>query len=174
MSEDEFVSPPEALARVAESYVGVIELGGDNRGPEVEEFQKSVNGKAEGQSWCMDFVQYCVEKAGAKFNWRPTLFKSEGVLEVWQKSRGCAQAQIPKRGLIAIWIMNGTQSGHCGIVISVSKDGTLFETVEGNTGPGKDVIREGDGVYEKTRHLAARSNMERRGMRLLGFLDAFR
>lgn len=158
---------------IAESYVGVMEIGGNNQGPEVEEFQKSVNGIADGQPWCMDFVQFCVKQVENNFNWAARIKRSESVISVWMGAEVYKRKALPSRGAIAIWQKIGTAHGHCGIVVKVMNDGKTFETVEGNTSPGKTVEREGDGVYEKTRLLSSKSNVQLGTMRLLGFLDAF-
>ena len=43
------------LIHEAKRWVGVTEVGGNNRGQVVEIFQKAVGGVANGQPWCMDF-----------------------------------------------------------------------------------------------------------------------
>jgi hypothetical protein len=168
-------SPHLALVDVAQSYVGVLEIGGDNLGPEVEAFQRSVGGKP-GDPWCMDFVQFCVQEVERKWGWLATIARSGSVLQTWQGTALYARKikNPPVPGMVAIWMVNGSHHGHSGIVVGVDAISGTFETVEGNTGPGKNIDREGDGVYEKTRQLAALRVRAIGGMRLVGFIDPFR
>ena len=49
---------PEPCSRLAaEACVGIREQGGNNKGPLVELMQKTVDGKAQAEAWCMAFVQ---------------------------------------------------------------------------------------------------------------------
>lgn len=158
------------LVAEAKRWVGVIEQSGDNKGQCVEMFQKACDGKAVSESWCMAFVQFCLKNVddvsvkvfGAKG--AHNLFVSEHCLTVWDKSPKSCQTNTPLVGSIAIWQMGSTMSGHTGIVVNAFGDGT-FETIEGNTGPGAGVVREGDGVYLKKRSVKPAGNMK-----LLGFL----
>lgn len=166
------------LATEAAKWVGVRERGGPNKGPDVERFQKAVDGKASGEAWCMSFVQFCVDQvdrllAGLKHE--PTwLFKSEHVLTVWNKTPQAAR--IPwnqvQPGCLIVWAHykagKATGSGHTGIVVKLlsnSINGPRVETVEGNTGAGSAVVREGDGVYRRVRSLAGSDTMK-----VVGFL----
>ena len=164
----------EALVQIAQSYLGVMEVGGDNRGPQVEEFQKAMGGKA-GDPWCMDFVQFCLQQVKEKYNWVPKLYPSPSAVTVWTKCPAeyrYPPSKIPSPGWVAIWQKYGSWQGHCGIVTRAQ--GRTFETIEGNTSPGKLIDREGDGVFEKSHNLVA---IQRRGIGfivLLGFLDPFR
>ena len=59
-----------------------------------------------------------------------------------------------------------TTSGHVGIVIRLLPDsinGSRVETIEGNTGNGAGVVREGDGVYRRVRSLAGSDTMKVKG-----------
>lgn len=171
---DKPTTPQEALAQIAMTYLGTEEVG-QNDGPQVEEFQKAVPGaRPEHQPWCMDFVQYCVLKVESQYGWKATVFRSQSVLDVWKHAPLWVRASTPARGWVAIWQRVGSWEGHCGIVLSLGADGRSFETIEGNTSAGKAVEREGNGVYEKLRLLAARQTMTIGAMKLLGFVDAFR
>lgn len=150
----------ERLLAEATKWVGTVEIGGDNKGPQVEAFQKVVDNKAQGEAWCMAFVQWCLEQSGGS-----DIFKSEHCLTVWSKSPEILRRAQPIPGCVAIWRTRGTLNGHAGIVKSVQ--GMLMNTIEGNTGPGADVERNGDGVYLKSRS-AYRSEKAR--MELVGFL----
>jgi len=147
----------------ASKHIGTVEVGGDNKGATVEAFQKAVDGVAAAESWCMAFVQYCLKAVGGSI-----LFKSEHCLTVWEKSPIACRTMNPKPGAIVIWRMKGTNSGHTGIVKSVV--GTLMLTVEGNTGPGPGIERNGDGVYEKSRNVRPLGGT----MELVGYLWPWR
>ena len=41
------------LIEEAEKTLGITEHGGENCGAEVEEFQRTVDGRAQGEAWCM-------------------------------------------------------------------------------------------------------------------------
>lgn len=146
--------PFEELALEVQKYIGVTEKGGDNHGPEVEKFQKAVDGKAEGEAWCLAFVQFCVKNVDAKLSTLNTLFATEHCMTLWSKTPQDARGSKPGVGHVMLWkhLKDGqpTGSGHAGVVIAVNADGTVT-TVEGNTGPGGGIVREGDGVYKKTR-----------------------
>ena len=126
-------------------WAGTTEEGGDNRGPSVEQFQRAVDGKADGTAWCMAFVQYCLMKIGGSH-----LYKSEHCLTVWNKSPLEARTDKPRPGDIVIWRVKGTIMGHTGIVVGFGEPGQML-TVEGNTGVGGELEREGDGVFVKRR-----------------------
>lgn len=168
---DERAMKSFALINVASKFVGVTE-NGDNCGKEVEMFQKAVDGKAQKESWCACMVQYCLLKTCTDYKWSPSLYKSEHCLTIWNKTDQSCRLSLPECGAVVIWghYANGkpTGTGHCGICLSGANDDGIFETVEGNTGPGKAINREGDGVYKKQRHLVGSDTM-----RVMGFLWPF-
>jgi hypothetical protein len=167
----------KALIDRARTFIGVTEQGGDNRGKDVEMFQRAVDGKASREAWCMCFVQHCVketkaqlEKTGLYKKVFITLYPSEHCMTVWNKTNPKYRRTEPKKGYVVIWqyYKNGkaTAQGHTGIVDSVSNDGkSSMLTIEGNTGPGGAIVREGDGVYAKTRSISGSSSMK-----IVGFL----
>ena len=139
----------DKLVAIALSYVGVHEEG-NNSGVAVEEFQKAVDGKANQESWCMCFVQFCVKKTSALVRFPDCIFDSESCLQTWAKTDIKARFNDPEPGDIVIWQKGSTALGHTGIVVEVHEDGT-FDTVEGNTSSGSGDQREGDGVYRRKR-----------------------
>lgn len=161
----------DLLAKVAESYVGVLELG-HNDGPEVAMFQRAVDNLAQGEPWCMAFCQHCLRIFSQTHKVAHRLVPSEHVLTVWSRSPIVLRRTKPERGLIAVWRKNGTSFGHCGVVKACLPNG-FFETVEGNTAPGKAHEREGDGVYEKLHSLKEKNITTTGKLSLLGFLDPF-
>lgn len=136
-----------ALIAEALKWYGTTEVGGDNRGLQIEAFQKAVDRTASGEPWCMAFLQYCLKASGGS-----DLFQSEHCLTVWQKSPIQLRRVKPTQGCIVIWRLSGTSSGHAGIVVLASSE--IIVTIEGNTGPGPGIVRDGDGVYMKVRPLS--------------------
>ena len=173
MAFDLKVMKQRLLIAEAKRWYGFTERDGDNRGQIVEAFQKAVDGKAQGEPWCMSFVQYCarqVDQMMAEVLKRPTsthvLPATEHCLTCWFKSPVEAQFSEPEPGMIPIWRHGQSSSGHTGIVVSVEKDSGYMWTVEGNTGPSdKSVVREGDGVYLKRRSIEGTGRMK-----IVGFL----
>ncbi len=163
-----------ALAWYAKQWVGAKEIGGQNRGQIVEMFQRAVDGKAQGEPWCMAFVQFCLMAIDALCDdltltesVRHHVWKAEHCVTVWNLTPKACRHTKPQVGDLAIWQMydaegKPTTSGHTGIVEKVL-DEQNFGTVEGNTGVGNQ--REGDGVALKNRNTQGMGNL-----RLLGFL----
>lgn len=157
------------LVEVAQSFVGTKEATGNNDGPQVEAFQKAVDGKAQGEPWCMAFVQFCVQQVDREsaIEWdRDYLADTESCLIAWNKSPDEARSFAPGPGKIVIWAKDdGSGKGHTGIVTSVNDDGTL-NTVEGNTSSGTGDPRDGDGVYARRRDPVKMGSLV-----VLGYLD---
>jgi len=153
----------------AEKWVGIHEVGGNNRGPEVERFQKAVDGRAEAEAWCASFVQFCMKEVATRLSATQVAFPSEHCFTIWAMTGKMHCYASPKAGYLVIWKYEGTSNGHVGIVSRVIDESTI-ETIEGNTSPeGKTIVREGDGVYRKTR-----STMRVVGkMRLVGYVCPF-
>ena len=156
----------EELIVEARKYIGTKEEG-TNAGVQVIEFQKAVNGKASRESWCMCFVQYLIKKIEEKNSIVSPVFKSEHVQTVWAKTPIASRIDKPEPGCIICWKFGETTNGHAGIVEKVLPDGRL-STIEGNTSEGSEVVREGDGVYERNR-----SPVGSEAMKVLGFIKPF-
>lgn len=182
--------PPEAPARPAMDgdtrrrllvfeamrWRGAHEVGGDNRGWAVEQFQQAVDGKASDEAWCAAFVWYCIGMVDdvAAFlhdSHRSPLYPSELVMDVWRRSPEGMRRKLPRVGDVMVWQHydgdKPTGRGHIGIVTNYPGD-RIVHTIEGNTGPGPGVVREGDGVYEKLRNLTGSGSM-----RVEGFLGVW-
>jgi hypothetical protein len=159
----------QLLTNEARRWIGITEMGGDNRGQVVELFQRTV-GIPPGSPWCLAFVQYCIAQVD-----RTCLIVTEGVpktskmapgagcLAVWGSTDPAYRSNIPTVGSIVIWKHTGSGEGHAGIVQGVLPDGTGFYTIEGNTSPGGGVIRNGEGVYAKTHTIYPTGPMELEG-----------
>ena len=159
----------ELLAIQAENWIGVSEVG-NNSGPEVELFQKALDGKAAGEPWCCAFVAYCI-LAVQRHNGRPPVVPlSEHCLTMWQKAPAAQKTQVPIIGSLQVWQHGTSSNGHIGIVTRGCKDVRYVYTVEGNTSPDasgdKSVVREGQGVYEKLRPVSGSVG----DMHILGYI----
>jgi len=166
---------------IAESkkWLNVKEKG-PNKGPEVERFQKAVDGKASGEPWCCSFIWFCIletEKAHkARFaedigSW---IFKTEHCLTMWNLSPKESKLTAPVAGSIIVWQHlspegKQTAKGHVGIVSRVI-DKTFIETIEGNTSNDSVVQDEGDGVYLLKRNYKQQSGSKR----VVGFLKPWK
>ena len=145
------------LAYLAMSMVGITEeFGKDNCGEWIEKFQKSVDGKASGEAWCMAFCMFLLEEIDTLFGESKRmsiegheLFKSEHCMTVWKKSAKEHRLEEPEIGSLVIWRHGKTDLGHCGIVVNVIDD--MVETIEGNTSSSDGIERNGDGVFYKIR-----------------------
>jgi hypothetical protein len=149
------------LIRIARAEVGVREVGGPNRGPRVEVYQRATWLDGTGWPWCAAFVCWDMREwlrtpegiayLGPKKpeEWRlrdPSAFGALG----WARARKLSIGRSPSAGAIVVFDFNGPKSGggHIGLVSEVLTDGR-FRTIEGNT--GADGGRDGDGVWEKVR-----------------------
>lgn len=160
------VNPNLRLLFWAKQYLGVQEIGGENKGPEVEMFQKAVDGKAQGEPWCMAFCQFLVKKVEAEFHIKSDLFRSESVWQTWQKTSASLRKTTVEPGDLICWNRAGTELGHVGLYRRTSTLG-VTETIEGNTNQAGS--REGDGVYPWFGNW-----QQRKGFLTLGVLRPFR
>ena len=173
MTEPTAVCTPEFLnaevAKEALKWIGVTEKGGDNKGPEVERFQKAVDGKAVGEPWCMSFIQFIIKEIEERYGVKSRIFKTEHVLTCWNKTPKNMRVGKPCPGDVICWNFTGTTSGHGGFIETMMVNRCMVKTIEGNTsGPGSRIVREGDGVYLKTRHLTSGKKF-----RILGLIRPF-
>lgn len=154
-----------ALIEEEKKWIGVKEKGGNNKGPEVEKFQKAVDNKASSEAWCMAFQMFCIKEVEAALGIKSQIFRSEHCLTVWQKSPKSMRIEKPEPGCVIIWQHGTSTSGHTGIFTGFDKNGNLL-TIEGNTnGAGS---RDGDGVFSKTRNPVADGELK-----VVGFLRVF-
>lgn len=149
-----------AIIEVARSQVGVREKGGPNRGPEVDEYIRTVGLNPEDDitdPWCMAFVYWCFHKASEQLGVRNPCPKKAGVIRAWRAvsdrkkllpADALAQPQLIIPGDIFM-VDHGHWRGHTGLVVDVKDENSQILTVEGNTNVRGS--REGDGVYDKTR-----------------------
>lgn len=154
----------EEIVKVARAEVDrkVREVGGANKGADVEKYQKSV-GLSPGSPWCAAFVGWCV-MTGLGLT-KPPAWCSGSAVTGWQRAvtklKGSDSIALPherqkvKAGWV--WVRCSTieevaavragkwTKGHTGFVAQPAV--AHFDTLEGNTnGAGS---REGDGTYAK-------------------------
>lgn len=138
----------DKVVEVAISQLGVQEIPkGSNRGPQVDEYVKSVGLDPAGKySWCMAFVYWCHQKAADMMGVKNGMLKTGGVLMQWQKRKQDYRVLTPRPG--DVFIMDyGKGLGHTGIVERVDND--YVYTIEGNT--NDDGSREGYEVCRRRR-----------------------
>lgn len=134
----------------SEVCVGIKEEGGNNKGAMVEEFQKTVGGKAQGEAWCMAFVQTCIAYVEKKLGVISKIFASEHCMTTFRKTSVTAKVKkIPAKNAVTIWKQKSSDAGHTGVMCDYQSEKSNFLSLEGNTGSGN--MRDGDGVYIKQR-----------------------
>ena len=126
----------------AKQFVGVMERGGNNRGPEVEAIIRE-GGGIPGQAWCGWFVALCYKRAGSKavsWHW--------GAVRLLFPLPKVYRTRQPRQGDLVRFTFD-----HVGMFERDNGDGTI-STIEGNTGATgavSDSATGGDGVYRKRR-----------------------
>jgi hypothetical protein len=157
---------------VADSLVGICEEGGNNKGPLVEMIQETI-GEAQGEAWCMSFVQTVIAYCELRTGTVSPIFESEHCMTVWNKTPKKQRVKlIPAANAIAIWNYPPSANGHTGIVRAYFQKAKKMNLVEGNAEAGlsKDgtIERNGGGVYFTERSIASSKKMV-----LVGFLKPF-
>lgn len=121
-----------------------------NRHPFIDSVNREA-GNSIAAPYCAAVVGHCLNVAAAK---EP---RYRGGLAIRYRERGCTDARtvIAKKaqvqiGDLAIWRRGDTYKGHIGIVERVVDQRTVV-TLEANTSPGKGSVRDGDGIYRRTR-----------------------
>jgi hypothetical protein len=166
------------LVLEASRWIGVSEVGGQNKGQLVEMFQKSADDKASKEPWCLAFVLFCVKYVDLIANevmqastFGHKLFVTEHCMTMWNESPRECRLDQPEVGALIFWQYwkdeKPTASGHVGIIKKILDEDHIL-TVEGNTSaPSDEVVREGDGVFVKRRRIKANNGT----MRVKGFLS---
>lgn len=161
----------ENLVKIAKAEVGVREVGGNNKGKRIREYQAAATDLEVGPwAWCAAFVDWVILqwladpknvswlslKTTTPAKWRPTT-AGAFALKTWAQKRK-STVQIfgddirPRAGDIVIFDFS-----HCGIVTGSTS--TRMQTVEGNTnGRGDRDSTSGDGVWAKDRALSLAQN----------------
>jgi hypothetical protein len=146
------LEPRELLVEVFTSYVGVLEIGGNNRGPEVGMFLESV-GLGEGHPWCAAFVAYCLNMANIPHTmsaWSPSCCPETKTYYLASKKADLDNLSVQAGDVFGLYYSNLGRIGHTGF-ITEWPEGKYCFTVEGNTNSG-DGSRDGGGVFELRRY----------------------
>ncbi|RYF14703.1 MAG: peptidoglycan-binding protein [Flavobacteriales bacterium] len=128
------------ILQIALSQLGVREATGRNDGKAVAAYLQAT-GIQEGNPWCAAYVSWVFKIAGyaqPRTAWSPALFP---------KARQ-SLAPLPAN-LFGIYYTTLRRVAHVGFVIKKEKNWII--SVEGNT--NMDGSREGNGVYQKKRHI---------------------
>lgn len=141
------IAPGMSLVDVALTQYGVKEVGGNNRGPRVDEYIEFVGLDPDGaHPWCCAFVVWCC------YQMVPALpvAKTASVRKLWEfaAEKGIV-VMSPQRGDIGVRVI-GPGKNHCFIVYDPYP--ALVRTIEGNTNAAGS--REGDRVARKWRRRA--------------------
>lgn len=159
------------MIEAAKVCVGIRESGGNNHGPMVELIQKTIGG-ANGESWCMAFIQSMIAYVEKKIGIYSRLYPTEHCLTCWAKSPEASRVKyFPLPGAIVIWQHGDSTNGHTGIFLEAQSNDQML-VIEGNTNSGLNktgaIERDGGGIY-----LTKRSMKRNGDMTVKGFLKPF-
>lgn len=141
----------QRVVALAAATVGMKETGGPNRGPPVIRF---AGGREE--PWCAHFVATLYREVGRALpgDIEPHVKQHNPIARVqtmWERIVEAGwQAETPRAGDVIVFNSRvGSDRGfgwHCGIVSTVSSDGEVIQTIEGNSGDA--VARRSYGVSD--------------------------
>ena len=153
---------------IAISQVGRHEQGGNNKGPDVERYQRATwmpeTEIKKGFAWCAAFICWVMQQwldtpEGRNFLARHLTFKrcrdaSAFGFEEWGRKNGCdilPSSAMAKAGDIVIFNFS-----HIGIVETDQAKTATISTIEGNTGAAgaRDTKDGTDGVMRKVRNVS--------------------
>lgn len=149
----------EAALRWAISQIGITEVGYNNRGPEVDAYQRC---GAEyvgyvGFPWCAAFVMCGLRKAGYQVEEIPNR-AGVGFVETYAREKGYLVDRPLRGDVFAMRIDADDWPDHMGFVervLSLGPLGWIIRTVEGNTSPDEGGSQDdGGGVYRRIRHFS--------------------
>ena len=153
----------EKLIAIATSQVGVREIGGNNRGDKIREYQSATELDPGAWHWCAAFVDWCIKewledsqvvkwlnlKNRTPDEWRPKTALAYG-LTAWAKNRPNTTRIFTENDRAKLGDIVTFDFSHVGFVLN--DNGIWIETIEGNTnGKGERDSESGDGVWKKTR-----------------------
>lgn len=127
-------NPVEEAVRLAESQIGVREIGSSNDSPEIRKYK---NGAANNDPWCASFASW-VYGAGQGSDNSQTFGYTASSQSIKQQAiaSGCYAPKNtgyrPQKGDLAMWTKSAG-TGHVGVVTEVYSDGS-FDVTQGNTG----------------------------------------
>lgn len=126
----------DAARRIALGEIGTHEVGGNNRGPRVEEYLAAA-GLPPGQPWCVAFVIWCYQRAASGLLVRsplPRIGHAGHFFRAIAASHGAWVSDVPTVGAIACHQKDPSDpnsEGHASIIDEI-EDVTLID-VSGNT-----------------------------------------
>lgn len=136
----------EALLTCARQTAGEREEGGNNRGPDVDLWNRAV-GNPLGSPWCAAWV-FSMHGGAADAIGMPNPCPRTGSSHaLWTMADPASRSQLPAPGDVFV-VDHGNGLGHCGIVEAVSPSGDMVTTIEGNTNSAGS--REGNAVARHT------------------------
>jgi len=155
MSDRSDLSIDKLFLAEARDYIGIREIGGDNRGPSVE-FMQKLGEITPGLPWCAAFVNTVAEIACSKKNIVSPLEKInyQGYVQSYflhAEAQGWLGAPRPGH-LFMLYYPMKSRYAHIGIVDATLEGG--LTTIEGNT--NDDGSRNGIGVFQRYRHYSDR------------------
>lgn len=134
----------------AQTQERVQEATGNNDGPEVEAYLRSV-GLSKGNPWCAAFV---VASLDAVRNTEALPIARTGLAN--GIFADAARRGMPSQGYalgdLIIWKHAHSTAGHIGRIVQMRTNG-FVSSLEGNTSSGTGDPREGNGVYVRRRNL---------------------
>lgn len=143
---------------LGQELAGVREVGGNNLGPMVSLYLRSVDPPiAVAAPWCAAFVQACADHAAKRLGVRDPLddVKLEALVVSYYRWATAASLLVPAyRAEVGDLVLfdfgaGGNQWDHMGFVVRPPDATGSFLTIEGNTGSQSE--RDGDGAFVKTR-----------------------
>jgi hypothetical protein len=153
----------DKLVEIARNEVGVREVGGNNRGDRIREYQSATELAPAAWPWCAAFVDWCIKewlnnpqairwlnlKKSTPESWRPKTALAYGLTK-WAKNKPNTTKIFTEKDVAMPGDIVTFDFSHVGIVIS--DDGSSIQVVEGNTnGKGERDSTSGDGVWKKIR-----------------------
>lgn len=155
--------PTALVVANAGKYLDVREKTNHNDHPQIDRWL-AYAGVPKGNPYCAAFVVYNYGEVAEALGYKNPLPRYARVSLLYQyalahetKYRVCDSDDIlsglcrPQAGDVAVWLYGKgpNPNGHAGLVRSGAR--TVAGTREANTGPGKGVVREGNGVYDRER-----------------------
>jgi len=132
---------------------------GSNRGPRVDQYLRAagIDPTTGSYPWCAGFIVWCFDNAARQLGLASPVPRTAGVHDMWQKAGRAGFRRISHETAIGdpsqvqpgqvFFIDTGQGHGHTGLV--VGREGSEFQTIEGNTNELGG--REGVGVFARLR-----------------------
>lgn len=137
------------ILSLALADLGVHEVGGNNRGPQIETWLSRV-GQPPGKAWCAAWLWCKFDDACKSLGIKNPVRASASVLHMWEALPDSCKQTGPAPGLAFFHLSDPKKgTGHCGYVTSVDTLCATIATVEGNTNAKGS--REGDSVAKHSR-----------------------